>query len=319
VTSALEQNTPPQFGAVVINWNNSDDTLACLDSLLANEPRPARVVVVDNASADDSLPRIRDWRARHRFSGIERSDSHPWLTIIESATNLGFAGGSNLGIDHLLRQSAVTHVMLLNNDATLTRSFFADMAETIRRFPDAGILGPTIFETGSGKKVWYAGGVEYSWRALMQHNVTLPTRDDPIETAFVTGCAMIIARHAIEKIGLLAECYFPAYWEDGDISIRARHAGIPVLYVPTAVAYHKIGATVEAADLAVTLASCKNRLRVFFVRRNYHGLTRIVALTYLAVTKPARSLLEALKGHPRIGWAIFSGTLSGFVSRDAHR
>jgi GT2 family glycosyltransferase len=213
----------------------------------------------------------------------------------------------------------VTHLLLLNNDATLEPTFFADMTRAIQARPDAGILGPTIYEHEDRSKVWYAGGVEYSWRALMQHNRQLPEREDPVDTPFVTGCAMVIARDTIGRIGSLAECYFPAYFEDGDISMRARAAGIPVLYVPSAIAYHKVGATVGATDLGVTLASAKNRLRVFFVRRNYHGLTKAIALGYLVVTKPARALLETLKGRPRIGWAIFSGTFSGFVSRDAWR
>jgi hypothetical protein len=262
---------------------------------------------------------MRKWGDAHSALTSPEPAETSWLTIIESETNRGFAGGSNLGIAHLLAQTQVTHLLLLNNDATLEPTFFADMARAIQRSPDAGILGPTIYEHGDRARVWYAGAVEYPWRALMQHKIQVPERDDPVETPFVTGCAMVIARHTLDRIGSLAECYFPAYWEDGDISMRARAAGIPVLYVPSAVAYHKVGATVGAADLGVTLATAKNRLRVVFVRRNYRGLTKAIALGYLIVTKPARALLETLKGRPRIGWAIFSGTFSGFVSRDALR
>jgi GT2 family glycosyltransferase len=311
--------TPPLFGVVVLNWNNPSDTLACLDSLHETTPPPSYVVVVDNASIDDSQSQIRRWGDTHSALAPPASAETSWLTIIESETNRGFAGGSNLGIAHLLGSTRVTHLLLLNNDATLEPTFFADMTRAIQARPDAGILGPTIYEHEDRSKVWYAGGVEYSWRALMQHNRQLPEREDPVDTPFVTGCAMVIARDTIGRIGSLAECYFPAYFEDGDISMRARAAGIPVLYVPSAIAYHKVGATVGAADLGVTLASAKNRLRVFFVRRNYHGLTKAIALGYLVVTKPVRALLETLKGRPRIGWAIFSGTFSGFVSRDAWR
>jgi GT2 family glycosyltransferase len=319
VAPRTADTTPPLFGVVVLNWNNPSDTLACLDSLHEATPPPSYVVVVDNASIDDSQSQIRTWGDTHSALAPPASAETSWLTIIESETNRGFAGGSNLGIAHLLGSTRVTHLLLLNNDATLEPTFFADMTRAIQARPDAGILGPTIYEHEDRSKVWYAGGVEYSWRALMQHNRQLPEREDPVDTPFVTGCAMVIARDTIGRIGSLAECYFPAYFEDGDISMRARAAGIPVLYVPSAIAYHKVGATVGATDLGVTLASAKNRLRVFFVRRNYHGLTKAIALGYLVVTKPARALLETLKGRPRIGWAIFSGTFSGFVSRDAWR
>jgi GT2 family glycosyltransferase len=319
VAPRTADTTPPLFGVVVLNWNNPSDTLACLDSLHEATPPPSYVVVVDNASIDDSQSQIRTWGDTHSALAPPASAETSWLTIIESETNRGFAGGSNLGIAHLLGSTRVTHLLLLNNDATLEPTFFADITRAIQARPDAGILGPTIYEHEDRSKVWYAGGVEYSWRALMQHNRQLPEREDLVDTPFVTGCAMVIARDTIGRIGSLAECYFPAYFEDGDISMRARAAGIPVLYVPFAIAYHKVGATVGATDLGVTLASAKNRLRVFFVRRNYHGLTKAIALGYLVVTKPARALLETLKGRPRIGWAIFSGTFSGFVSRDAWR
>jgi GT2 family glycosyltransferase len=315
--SSGSEGTRPVFGVVVLNWNNPVETLACLDSLRATNPQPAHVVVVDNASADDSLAKITEWGKRN--SVLAASASRPWLSIIESSSNRGFAGGTNLGIRQLLEQTSVTHVLLLNNDATLEPAFFADMERAIASLPKAGILGPTIYEHGSRTRVWYAGAVEYPWRALMQHNHKLPADNRLVETPFVTGCAMMLARHTIERIGALAECYFPAYWEDGDISMRARAAGIPVVYVPYAVAYHKVGATIGAANLEVELAKANNRLRVFFVRRNYHGLNKLLALSYLAMTKPGKSLFETLKGKPRIGWAILSGTVSGFVSKAPFR
>jgi hypothetical protein len=58
---------------------------------------------------------------------------------------------------------------------------------------------------------------------------------------------------------------------------------------------------------------------VFDVRRNYGGLTKAVALAYLAVTKPGRALIEAARGRPRIGWEILKGTASGFFSSTADK
>jgi GT2 family glycosyltransferase len=125
---------------------------------------------------------------------------------------------------------------------------------------------------------------------------------------------MVISRPLIDRIGYLAECYFPLYWEDGEYSFRSRQAGLPVMYAPAAKVYHKVGATVGAAKQSPVVAHCQNRLRVFYVRRNYRGLQRVVALAYLAITKPGRALIETVAGRPRIGLAIIGGTLSGFVS-----
>lgn len=297
------------IGVVVLNWNNGDDTVSCLSNLMQCSPRPDRVVTVDNGSEDDSVKRIRDWRAR---SGI---GSAQWLEIIAAGANLGFAGGSNVGVRYLLDKTTVTHVLLLNNDATVSEDFFSDLRTAIKQSPGAGIIGPTILEEDDRSKVWYAGGVEHPFRALVQHSVTIPESMEPHDTEFVTGCAMLMSRELLETVGVLPECYFPAYFEDGDYCHRALDAGYRVVYAPKPVAYHRVGSTVRAADIALPLTYHKNRLRVIYARRNYKGATKAVALLYLAVTKPARALVETIKGNPRHGWAVLRGAVAGFAKR----
>ena len=296
------------FGVAVLNWNNVDDTISCLEALFAATPSPQHVVIVDNGSADDSLARIDAWHVS--FADSDR------VHVIAAGKNLGFAGGSNLGIDWLMSETAVTHVMLLNNDAIVSTSFFGDAKVAIDQVGRDSVIGPTIFEDPDRTKVWYAGAVEIPLRALVQHSLVLPSSNEPRPTDFVSGCAMIISRGIIERIGGLAECFFPAYFEDGDFCHRASRAGFPVIYAPKPVAYHKVGATVRAAKLENFLVYCKNRLRVVYVRRNYSGTRKLAALGYLAVTKPGRFVAEVLTGHPRHGWAVLSGATAGFLTRD---
>ena len=83
----LASSTDRGIGVVVLNWNNHPDTIACLDSLAEANPRPEAVVLVDNASHDDSVERIRTWAAN-------REESEPSLTILVAENNLGYAGGN---------------------------------------------------------------------------------------------------------------------------------------------------------------------------------------------------------------------------------
>jgi GT2 family glycosyltransferase len=295
---------------VILNWNNAADTIECLDALSACDPLPDKVAVVDNGSVDDSLQRIHGWLPRN----AARIPSQ-WLTVLEAGSNLGFAGGSNVGIRFLLAGRDVTHIMLLNNDATVEEQFFAEMADVIRDVPDAGVIGPTIREDEDRSRVWYAGGIEYPYRALVQHGVDVPASSEPRDTDFVTGCAMMISRDVLERTGALAECYYPAYFEDGDLCHRALDAGYRVVYAPRPVVYHKVGSTVRAANLALPLTYHKNRLRVIYARRNYHGATKAIALGYLAITKPVRAIVETLKGRPKYGWAVLRGAAAGFLAR----
>jgi len=304
----------PSFGLVILNWNNGVDTIGCLQALAACTPRPERVVVVDNGSTDDSLVRVRQWRAE---LGTALSDG--WLETIAAGANLGFAGGSNLGVAHLLALTDVSHVMLLNNDALVTPQFFADLRTSLLLAPDAGVMGTTIRESREPNKVWYAGGIEYPLRALVQHVREMPESMEPRATDFVSGCVMVISRKVLNSIGLLDECYFPAYFEDSDYCHRTRRAGFSVIYAPLPVAYHNEGATIRAAQLELPLVFHKNRLRVIYVRRNYRGLTRAFALTYLLVTKPVRALVDTVLGRPREGWAVFRGAAAGFVATSIGR
>ncbi len=305
----LRDEAGTSIGVVVLNWNNGDDTITCLSNLLECSPRADRVVVVDNGSEDNSLKRITDWQSRSEGAGAE------WLEIMAAGANLGFAAGSNVGVRYLLEKTPVTHVLLLNNDATVSESFFSDLGAALAQVPNAGIIGPTILEQDDRSRVWYAGGVEYPFRALVQHSTAIPESMEPRDTEFVTGCAMLLSRDLLETAGVLPECYFPAYFEDGDYCHRALDAGYRVIYAPQPVAYHKVGSTVRAADIALPLTYHKNRLRVIYARRNYKGFTKIVALLYLVVTKPARALVETLRGRPRHGWAVLSGAAAGFAKR----
>ncbi len=294
----------------MLNWNNAEDTIACVEALFAAAPPPEYVVVVDNGSVDESVSRIDHWERV-----VDRSRTATFH-FIAAGRNLGFAGGTNVGLKWLMNQTVVSHLMLLNNDATVSPSFFFDAAEAIALVGRDSVIGPTVFEDPDRAKIWYAGAVEIPYRALVEHSLVYPNSSEPRPTDFVSGCAMIVSRAVMDKIGGLAECFFPAYFEDGDFCHRAIKAGFPVMYAPKPAVYHKVGATVRAAKLETMLAYSKSRLRVIYVRRNYSGTRKLAALAYLGLTKPARFIADVLRGHPREGWAILSGTSSGFIARN---
>lgn len=318
--SPAPQLKPPVLAPVVVNWNGAADTIACLESLWGAEPRPSRVVVVDNGSTDNSVGDIERWA---RATGIETTPrpegatgrSGAWLTLIVAAANRGFAGGNNIGLEYLRRETDATHLLLLNNDATVAKDFFAELGRALEARPDAGLLTGTIFEHPARDRVWYAGGREIRSRALIAHLYDIPSGNEPIETEFVSGCVMLISRQALERIGPLAECYFPLYMEDAEYSVRVRRAGLPVLYAPAVKAYHKVGATVGKAETSPLITRAQVRHRVLYVRRNFPFAQRAVALSYLAVTKPVKALLETVSGRPKIGWAVFRGMIEGFAYR----
>lgn len=306
----------PAFGVVLVNWNGAPDTIAALESLHAAADGAQHVVVVDNGSAPESVGALRTWADAHAPGwnelplGERTTAPARWLTLITAGRNLGFSGANNVGLTYLAATHD-THFLLLNNDAMVAPDYFVELRAMLAREPDAALVGSLILRHPERDRVWFAGGYEVPRRALVLHRLTLADAQHPHATEFVTGCAMLISRELYDAQGGLADVYNPIYWEDTDYSFRARSAGWKVMMAPRARVYHRVGASGGGEALTPRTAFLQNRNRGFYVRRNYRGRDRLVALAYLVATKPARALVEALRGRPKLGMATFRGFARG--------
>lgn len=315
---------PREWGVVIVNWNTSGDTIDCLRSVCAAADTPRQIVVVDNASSDGSVARIEEWarqndvRVRVVSERELRQPNRERLLLLASTTVRGFSANNNLGLRFFRDYTVASHVLLLNNDATVATDFFSELSAVVARRPRGGLFTGTIFHDPDRARVWYAGGRINPLRALVTHATAMPATAEALTTAFVCGCAMLISREVMAAIGLLPECFDPIYCEDADYSLRAGAAGFDLVYAPRAVVYHKVGATVGETSASPRTTFSTNRNRAFLIRRNYRGLPRAAGLAYLLATKPVRALVDAARGRPRIGWAVLSGMLAGVFGRNAH-
>ncbi|HTY59826.1 MAG TPA: glycosyltransferase family 2 protein [Bacteroidota bacterium] len=213
---------------IVLNWNGKSDTLECLASLGRAAGPSVRVVVVDNGSSDGSQEEIRL--------------KHPEVALLETGENLRYAGGNNAGIRYALEAGA-EQIMLLNNDTTVDPDFLPAMSGTLQSSADTGIVAPKILYWADPGRLWYAGGIISFWTGTMRHRGIRQADDGrfdiPGETGYASGCCLLAKRSTIEKIGLLDDSYY-MYSEDADWSMRARRAGLRVLYEPRARVWHKV-------------------------------------------------------------------------------
>jgi hypothetical protein len=218
----------PSVDIIVLNWNGKQDTLECLSSLHAVEYPRCRVIVVDNGSTDDSVAAIR--------SGF------PEAVIVETGTNLLFAGGNNAGIRKSLADGTDI-IMLLNNDTAVDPGFVGALVRRLQSDRTVGVVGPKILYFAAPKIIWYAGGEISLWTGTMKHRGIRAaddgTFDAPGVTDYATGCCLCATRGAWEKVGLLDESY-AMYAEDADWCTRARKAGFGTGYEPAAKVYHKV-------------------------------------------------------------------------------
>ena len=302
---------------VILNWNGKSDTLACLESLQASEGVHFRVVVCDNGSGDGSLAALAAWGrqafgpAFRQLGRVEVEASRPAANerffLIDNATNLGFAGGNNVGLRWALRDPACRHVWLLNNDTEVAPDALAQALARLEARSDLGLCGSTLVYAHDRQTVQAWGGSAYSrWsgrtRHLGAHSLLaqLPTDPTPVETqmACVVGAAMLVRREWLESVGLLGEGYF-LYFEEIDWAmraaraVRAEGAARPwrLAWAPRSIVFHKEGASIgTAAGGGGSALSAyylfRNRVR-FAWRFNRLRLPTVLAFTLLDVAKLA--------------------------------
>lgn len=237
----------PHVGIVVINWQRPDCTVACLRSLQALDYPAYQIVVVDNGSENGSPAIIRD-----RFGDV---------TVIENGRNLGFAGGNNIGIGHLMRSGA-DYVFLLNDDTEVAHDLVRILVQAAESDTRIGIVGPKIYYYDQPHVIWSAGGAVD--RYGQARHLGVDERDDGgpqsvRDVDYVTGCAMLVKRRVIERVGALDERFF-AYFEETEWCARARRAGFRVVYVSQGRVWHKIQADTRARTGLYQYLMARNRL-----------------------------------------------------------
>jgi len=222
----------PSITVILVLWNQSAMTLACLDALLLEAEMPLDVIIVDNASTDqtaDLLSRVQGAR------------------VLTQADNLGFLRAVNLA----LAEVRGGHVLLLNNDATLRPGTLSAAVAAMASAPDVGAVGgPIVLPDGSlqeaGSIIWNDGSCQGYGR-----------QDDPARGVYMfrrtvdycSGAFLMIREGVFQKLGGFDDAYAPAYYEETDLCMRLRTAGYRVLYDPQVVIDHyEFGSSEKVGD-----------------------------------------------------------------------
>jgi GT2 family glycosyltransferase len=270
---------------VLLNWNGWQDTINCLRSVLQMDHKGCEVVVVDNGSTDASLDRIREWCLSSKVSfheyaraEAEIGDLHDLehcpeipLTLIRSESNLGFAGGCNIGIRYASRREA-RYVWLLNNDTTVDSEGLTRLEHAASAYDDRVLLSSRIFFMHDPKAVWFEGGIYNPWIAATRH-----VSVDEFSVSgyqYLTGCALFIPIRVIREIGLLEEKIF-LYAEDVDYSIRVLSAGIPLQIVVESKVFHAVSSSSVIGSSRSYYLHVKN---LVWVIRKHFGACRLLGI-----------------------------------------
>jgi GT2 family glycosyltransferase len=284
---------------IIVNWNSGALLKKCLDALELQTLKPHRILVVDNASRDDSL---------RSAAGRER------VEVLPQAANLGFAAGNNLA----LRHCDTAFVALLNPDAFPEPKWLQSLLEAAAAHPAAAAFGsrqltaedPALLD-GIGDR-YHASGLV--WRD--RHGV-LQTAGDLVPREIFAPCAAaaLYRRPAVVAAGGFDEDFF-CYVEDVDLGFRLRLAGHGARYVPAAVVHHVGSGTTggQQGDFPVyhghrnlVWTFVKNMPGpLFWLLLPLHLLLNVTTILWFALRGRGRIILaskrDALLGLPR-AWA----------------
>jgi len=275
IEDRCDAETFPSVVCVVLNWNGWRDTVACLEALYAQDYPSLQVMVVDNASSDDSVERIRA--------------AFPEADLVQSGSNRGFSAGCNVGV-RLAMERGAEFVWLLNNDTvappdTLTKLVAAGSE---RR---TGIVGTVLRYAHNPAEIQaWGGGSVARWSGYGKH-FHAPTVLGP--ESFLTFASVLLRRELFEKVGLLDEGYF-MYFEDSDMCFRARAKGWGLAVAGDTAVLHKEGGS----------SSARKNVRV-------DRIVTASGLRFLGRYGRPRALAQALFVLSRLGKRMLTGNVAG--------
>ena len=278
------------ISVIVLNYNGKGFLDGCLSSLASQTYSDFEVIVVDNGSRDGSPEYVKE--------------NYPWVRLAKNDENLGFAGGTNVGI----RAAKGEFVITLNNDSRADSRFIEELIKPMAD-PEVGVCAAKmLFPDG---RINSAGICISRSGAAWDRGMFEPDRGqyEFVEEVFgACAGAALYRREMLDEIGLFDEDFF-LYLEDVDLAFRARLAGWKCLYVPGARVIHHHGGTAGVgSDLAVYYG---NRNIVWYPIKDFPFRLLITSLPFIVARNLAvipyyalrgqggvilRSKLDALKG-----------------------
>lgn len=298
-----------RISVITINYNG----IALTSSLIESIPKAddVEIIVVDNASREDEATAIES-----RF---------PHVHMVRSKSNLGFAGGNNLGIE----ASTGQYLFFVNNDTEFPPGEWENIEKLITRLdsnPEIGVVCPKIRFFQGEQPIQFAGYTPLSRLRMRNSSIGFGESDkgqydQPHPTPYAHGAAMLVKRDALLHTGLMPECFF-LYYEELDWSMMFQRAGYELWYDPAMTILHKESQTTGQASPLRTYYITRNRL--LFARRNISMPRLLFTYTYLIGLVGLRDILKhSLHRKPDLRRATLAG-ISDFIRgrigfRDIHK
>jgi len=219
---------------IVVNYNGLHLLKSCLEFISSQSLKSIEIILVDNASTDNSVPYVRD--------------NFPAVKIVSLASNMGFAGANVEGLKH----AKGDYVMLVNNDAELDRDCIANLCHAMETDRTIGIGATKMIVYGKDIIDSAGDGFSTNLKGFKRGEGEKEEKYNREEYIFgACAGAALYRRDMLEEIGFFDEDFF-LIQEDTDLNFRAQLAGWKVMYVPSAIVFHKVRSTIgKMSDRAI--------------------------------------------------------------------
>jgi hypothetical protein len=259
---------------VIPTWNRHDDLLACLHSLRKMTYQPVEILVVDNASEDESSASVRNL--------------FPEVNILQLAENLGAPKASNIGFEHALAQGA-DYVLRLDSDTIVSPDFLEPLVEKAEEDPTIGVVSPKIYYYDPPDLIWYAGVDAHPWHFGSVNDLN-NTRDSKVShqsrvVDYVWGAAMLISREVLKKTKGFDPDFF-IYYEEIDFCLRVKAFGYKIWMVSDSYIWHKIGSSANNSWTAYHWNRSKMLLYRKHAKHFFHFLYLFAYAMLYAICSP---------------------------------
>ena len=241
----------------VLNYNNSEDTVECLESLKKLNSVTYKIILIDNNSSGDTKEILRRY-----------VDVNQHICYIESKVNRGYAGGNNIALRYAMSQDDMEYCWLLNNDTIVEPNSLSLLVDYMNHNKHVGLCGAKLVYEWDRSKIQGYGGCYNPVLGTMHSCID---KEDIKDIDYIIGAAVLVRKSFLENIGLMDEGYF-LYYEELDWTVRAR-GKYDIACVDDSIVYHKEGASTGANNaeksksILADYYSIRNRIR--FTRKFY--------------------------------------------------
>lgn len=244
----------PRLAIIVPAFGNWADTCECVQMLVDQAEDGCRIYLADDGSPEEPPARV------HEFKSV----------TYRRGEHVGFAANCNRSAELAFAEGA-SHLLLLNNDTHVGPRFIRAWIAAARAYPRA-ILSPIIYEAAAPSRVWHSGGRKTVWAPFIRQRHLFA---EPTSVDLVCGCCLLVPADEWSTLRGF-DTQYTMYFEDFDLSLRAKQSGIDVLVLPDAdlSVRHKVSGSFRGTPWLKERMLIGSRRR--FIERHYSGVEAFV-------------------------------------------